>query len=59
MVDADFRVRRDKREAFLAMADALRGPDNALDVRSTEGGVNPETMTFARESLYAIDGKYL
>lgn len=34
VVDADFRVRRDKRATFLAMADGLRDADNALDARS-------------------------
>ncbi len=34
VVDADFRVRRDKRATFLAMAAGLRDADNALDARS-------------------------
>lgn len=34
VVDADFLVIRSKRDQFLAMADMLRGDDNALDVRS-------------------------
>ncbi len=34
VVDADFRVIRDKLEHFIAMATALRGDDNALDRRS-------------------------
>lgn len=33
VVDGDFRVRRDKRAAFLAMAESLRSADNALDAR--------------------------
>lgn len=33
VVDADFRVRRDKRATFLAMAASLRDADNALDAR--------------------------
>ena len=37
VVDAQFRVRRGQREAFLAMSDALRGADNALDARSGDG----------------------
>ena len=34
VVDGDFRVIRSKREHFIAMADMLRGDDNALDRRS-------------------------
>lgn len=33
VVDVDFRVRLDKRAAFLAMAASLRNADNALDAR--------------------------
>jgi hypothetical protein len=35
VVDADFRVRRDQHAKFLAMAQGLRGADNALDARSS------------------------
>lgn len=37
VVDEQFRVRRGQRETFLAMSDALRGADNALDARSGDG----------------------
>lgn len=37
VVGEDFKVLRDKRELFLSMADALRGPDNAFDARSAKG----------------------
>ena len=40
VVDADFRVRRDKRATFLAMAEGLRDADNALDARSGSAGAN-------------------
>lgn len=43
VVDADFRVRREHREAFLARSEALRGPDNALDARSG-CGVTPAQL---------------
>lgn len=43
VVDADFRVRRDGREAFLAAAEARRGPDNALDARNG-CGVTPAQL---------------
>lgn len=47
VVDGDFRVRRDKRTMFLAMAEGLRDADNALDVRSTPAAADtpaPATM---------------
>lgn len=37
VVDADFRVIREKRGLFLEMSEALRGPDNALDARTAKG----------------------
>lgn len=33
VVTSEFRVRRDEKARFLALSDALRGPDNALDAR--------------------------
>lgn len=57
VVDHEFRVRRDKRAAFLAMAEVMCGPDNALDARRGNEGTSREAATFARESSPAIDGK--
>lgn len=37
VVDEDFKVIREKRAAFLATSEALRGPDNALDARTGQG----------------------
>jgi hypothetical protein len=37
VVDAQFRVIREKQDLFLATSDALRGSDNALDARSGQG----------------------
>lgn len=37
VVDEQFQVIRGKRELFLAVSDSLRGPDNALDARSSQG----------------------
>ena len=36
VVDDDFRVVRARRDHFLAMSEALRAPDNALDARSVK-----------------------
>lgn len=57
VVDEHFRVRRDKRDAFLAMAEALCGPDNALDARKGEARADRQGVTFARETSTAIDGQ--
>jgi hypothetical protein len=43
VVDEGFRVRRERRGAFLARSEALRGPDNALDARNG-CGVTPAQL---------------
>lgn len=37
VVDEDFKVRRELRDTFLSMSEAMRGEDNALDARSGKG----------------------
>jgi hypothetical protein len=41
VVDGDFKVRRTEKRRFIAIADAMRGPDNALDHRAAKVPVEP------------------
>jgi hypothetical protein len=47
VVDAEFKVIRDRKEAFIAMSNMLRGDDNALDQRSCGAQPEPARVAFA------------
>lgn len=55
VVDENFRVIREKRDAFLATSEALRGPDNALDARSGHGISLDQLRGLHRTKQFELD----